>query len=389
MHEAKRGIIRALFQLFQHTSSVKSQTFLEFLVLSMCQQDELQAVVARLRSAKIYPPYERFIETYRYVESLCKIKRRCRKALSKQTKTAQLLQEKFLNNLPNTTQLETLRAELTVQPGLNLEDKIVQYWHQGSTFAKAQQNHGPWGIMQCLSNVSIERFYADSRLILDADSIVDYIAFPKDVKDKLTRLKKLPLLSDLIRTAFLFCYGGTWLDFTILLLNKIPSYCLDKEVFYFIRDGELEINSLHYKDIKQRFIAHSPYYFGWDDSFKVNMFSCLIHAKVGNILLGTLLSVLFKFVREEDPREYEYFVYMILFDLLLDTSQFNHLKSEFTQGIPSDACCHILQVFDYKRFNEKLYDEICAKYPVQKLNGGCRLIKGALLYETLRRQQLL
>ncbi len=354
----------------------------------MCQHDDLQAIVAK---AKIYPSYERFIEAYRYVESLCKIKRRYRKALRKQGKTAQLLQEKFLNNLPNNEQLESLRAELTVQPGLNLEDKIIQYWHQGNTFQKAKSNGAPWGAVQCVSQLSIQRYYPEkySRLLLDKDSLSSYLNFPADIILKIESIHLLPLLCDLVRTALLFCYGGTWLDFTILLLNKLPGYCLEGNPFFFLRHGELSLGGWQRAVWERHFIAHCPYYFSWDAKFKVNQFNSVIHAKAGDPLLGTILYILLSFHRQYNAREYEYFIYMILFDLLLDTPQFSYLKTKFKQDVPSDACCHLLQVFDYKKFNENLYHEMCTKYPVQKLNRGCRLIKGSLLYETLRRQQLL
>ena len=354
----------------------------------MCQHDELQAILAK---AKIYPSYERVIETYRYVESVCKIKRRHRVALSKQAKTAKVLQENFLNNLPNAMQLDSLREELTAQLGLNLENKIIQYWHQGNTFQKAKSNDAPWGVVQCVSQLSIQRYYPEksSRLLLDKDSLATYLNFPADIVLKLETIRRLPLLCDLVRTALLFCYGGTWLDFTILLLNKLPDYCLEGNPFFYLRHGELNIEGWQRDVWERHFIAHSPYYFSWDSEFKVNQLNSVIHAKAGDQLLGTMLYILLSFHRQYDAREYEYFIYMILFDILLDTPQFSYLKANLTQDIPSDACCHLLQVLDYKKFNENLYHEMCTKYPVQKLNGGCRLIKGALLYETLRRQQLL
>ncbi len=355
------------------------------------RSEELTAELSVLCSTKIKPACWRIIESYRYAESLCKIKRRTSKALRKQAKTVHLLQDKFLNNLPDKAQLQALRAELMVQSDLNLEDKIIQYWHQGATFQKAKSNNAPWGLMQTVSQLSIQHQYPDTavRLLLDQDSIQAYLHFPKDIAFKLEAMHRFPLLCDLVRTALLFCYGGTWLDFTILLLNKLPSYCFEKELFFFLRHGKLAFKHWDSAALEQRFIAHSPYYFSWDDNFRVNQFNSVIHAKAGDPLLGTMLMILFAFHRQYDAREYEYFIYMILFDLLLDTPQFSYLKTELTQDIPSDACCHLLQVFDYIKFSDDIYTEICSKYPVQKLNGGCRLIKGSLLYETLRRQRLL
>lgn len=50
----------------------------------------------------------------------------------------------------------------------------------------------------------------------------------------------------------------------------------------------------------------------------------------------------------------------------------------------SDACCHILQAFDYIKYDNSIYKELKDKFPIQKLNAGCRFIKGSLLFETVK-----
>ena len=69
--------------------------------------------------------------------------------------------------------------------------------------------------------------------------------------------------------------------------------------------------------------------------------------------------------------------------------EFSDLRMMLSTKLPSDACAHLMQVFDYMKFDEKIYTEICNKYPLQKLNGGCELIKGSLFYESLKNKNML
>ena len=348
-----------------------------------------QSTTVQVVANGIKPAHYRLLAYYKHFEKILKSKRRHANALRKQQKTYDILKNKYLNNIPADTDLSSLKNELKVMPGINLENNIIQYWHQGCTPEKAKLNHGEWKAIHHISNASVDKYYHSQRIILDAETLQDYINFPSDIKEKLLKLNKMPMLSDLIRTALLFCYGGTWLDFTILLLNKIPDYCQDKELFFFLRQGDLNIESIKSSDIKKQFSIHDPYYFGFDDSFKVNQLNSFIHAKEGNVILGVMLKVLFLFIRENDPRDYEYFIYMILFELLIEREEFKYIKSLLTSNIPSDVCCHILQVFDYIKFDDSIYMELISKYPIQKLNAGCRLIKGSLLLEVLKRQNLI
>lgn len=342
-----------------------------------------------LDSKLLKPSSYYYIEKYKTIEHLLKIPKRKKKAFDHQTKTSQVFKLKYLQTLPTKDDLHTLKAELKKIDDLNLESYMIQYWHQGNTYDKSLKVGKPWNIYHQISVSSVERYYKGQHIILDWDTLLDLVNFPVDIKEKLESKRRLAMLSDLVRTAILFCYGGTWLDFTMLLLDKIPQVYLDKDLAFFYRHGVLDLDFLGLKDPRKAFIAHSPYYFSWEPSFEVNMLSSFIHAKEGHEFLGTLLKIMFDFVRQEDPRAHEYLSYQILVDLLMRRPEFATLTQDLTNSLPSDACAHLMQVFDYKKFEDRIYEEICERYPLQKLNAGCAFIKGSLFYESLKKQGLL
>ena len=173
-------------------------------------------------------------------------------------------------------------------------------------------------------------------VILDKDTLYNYIDFPHDIMDTLVSMRKYALLLDLIRTALLFAHGGTWMDFTLYLLNKIPDKYKNTDLcfFFFLREGEFNICSIHHKDLKHDFLAHSPYYFGWHKDTKVNMLSSYMHATKGNQFLGTLLYIMFDLVRAENIKSFEYLIYQIASNYLLHRDEFkNYYKQLFTISI--------------------------------------------------------
>ena len=327
-----------------------------------------------------------YLEKYRTLEKLCKIPKRKYKAKLHQTKTSRVFREKYLQELPTDEELLLLKQKLKRVTDLNLENYIIQYWHQGNTLDKANASGKPWGIYHKISVDSVERYYSGKHIIFDWDNLLQIVNFPIEIKEKLENKRRIAMLSDIVRTAILFCYGGTWLDFTMLLLDKIPQSYLERDLTFYYRHGFLHLDFLQLKNVQRLFVAHSPYYFSWDPSFEVNMLSSFIHAKEGQRYLGLLLKIMLDFVKNEVPRAHEYLSYQILADLLIRQPEFSDFRMNLSTKLPSDACAHLMQVFDYMKFDEKVYTEICNRYPLQKLNGGCDLIKGSLFYESLKKQ---
>ena len=341
-----------------------------------------------LASVSPHPEIYRLYCLYKQLEKSFKFSRRHKNALRKQQRDDTRLSEKYYDKTVTAVNLDALYAELTRGKAKVPADLIYQYWHHGNTAEKADQAGRSWHLIHQLSVNSIDRYYADKHLILDADSLFEYLNFPQDIFAKLTGLKRYAMLADLIRTALLFCYGGTWIDFTMVLLNQIPKEYLKPALFLPLRSGSLEIDSMPFSNLQQRFEIFSPYYFSWSADFKVTVLNSFIHARhIKHPLLGTMLQIMFDFARHEEPHAWEYLVYQITMDHLLLQPEYAAIKQELSQ-YPSDACYHILQAFDYLKYDSSMYTELKQKFPLQKLNRGVRFIKHSLLYETLKQEGL-
>ena len=94
-------------------------------------------------------------------------------------------------------------------------DIIWQYWHQGIDDA-------PELIKKCFE--SVRKHMPDKKqVIITFDTIKNYIELPQRYYDLLEN-KKIPIaiFSDILRVYLLNKYGGTWVDSTIYLTDKIP-----------------------------------------------------------------------------------------------------------------------------------------------------------------------
>ena len=101
---------------------------------------------------------------------------------------------------------------------------IWQYWHQG-------KENAPELMQRCFE--SITKFHPECDIrILSFDTIKDYVEIPQKYYDLLEK-KKIPIaiFSDILRLYLLTKYGGTWIDSTIYLTNRIPQEIFDSEFF--------------------------------------------------------------------------------------------------------------------------------------------------------------
>ena len=96
---------------------------------------------------------------------------------------------------------------------------------------------------------------------------------------------------------------------------------------------------------------------------------------------------LFEILEKENLSELDYFMYQIVFDYLVRTTEFFPIYNKMA-SFPSDAKCHILHRNAANKFSENIYKEIKYKYPIQKLNANLPFIKNCLLYESLLRENL-
>ena len=82
---------------------------------------------------------------------------------------------------------------------------------------------------------SVFKHNPDSKIVLIDNSNVDeYISIPPHIKEKHDKgIIPHAHYSDFIRISLLAKYGGTWIDATIFLSNKLPDYVIHSNLFFF------------------------------------------------------------------------------------------------------------------------------------------------------------
>ena len=150
------------------------------------------------------------------------------------------------------------------------DEKIIwQYWHQGTKEA-------PKIIKKCLLSVK-EQMKGYKQIVLDYNSIKDYAELP-DRYYRLLEDKKMKIahFSDVLRVYLLEKYGGTWIDSTIYLTDKIPdeimnsNFCiLQKDILsdlsgnnnscFFIHNKEYSAHIAMMKNILDKYWAENDF----------------------------------------------------------------------------------------------------------------------------------
>lgn len=114
---------------------------------------------------------------------------------------------------------------------MSVRKTVFSYWHQGFVSAPAL-------IKACVE--TFHRLNPDWEiLLLDSESVLDWIDLPPIPEEKWCRLK-LAHRSDLLRTQLLIKYGGVWADPTVWLCKPFDTWLpdlLDAGLFMFHRPG--------------------------------------------------------------------------------------------------------------------------------------------------------
>lgn len=121
-----------------------------------------------------------------------------------------------------------LKAALIDPVGLTFgtietENPIWVYWKQGL-------DQAPAIVKSCIDSI---RQNADTKVILITDDNVEqYVKFPSYIMEKLEKgTMSTAAFSDLLRFSLLEHYGGTWIDSTVYLTDKLPGYITKSDLF--------------------------------------------------------------------------------------------------------------------------------------------------------------
>ena len=239
----------------------------------------------------------------------------------------------------------------TFTPKFVVPDKpiIWQYWGQGcSTDAM------PEIVRICFQ--SVEYYCGDDYTIirLSDENLLDYIDLPDFVVDKWRKgVFNRTFFSDMLRLCLLRCYGGVWLDVTILLTGKLPSSYLQDDFFMFQRDK----SELH----KQFWEKSYAYYWGWGKSFKVKLLTSIIFAAKDSRMIAILTDLMLFFWKTQSKIP-NYFFFQILFNQLV-CGPFRSLNC----ALESDVYPHIMQTKINNQYPWISFQELLSLVSIHKM----------------------
>ena len=103
------------------------------------------------------------------------------------------------------------------------DNPIWVYWKQGL-------DQAPAIIKSCINSIKQN---ADTKVIVITDDNVEqYVKFPQYIMERLTKgTMSTAAFSDLLRFSLLEHYGGTWIDSTVYLTDRLPEYITKSDLF--------------------------------------------------------------------------------------------------------------------------------------------------------------
>lgn len=249
--------------------------------------------------------------------------------LAVQLKTRKRLEKKYRKTL------EAFDRNYVKREHQETSKKVFICWLQGI-------EHAPQLVQRCFE--SVKQNLTDREVILiTKDNFENYTNLPEYILEKWrSGIITDTHFSDLLRLELLTKNGGTWLDATVLCTSKrecIPDYFFDSELFF-------------YQMLKPGRDGNCQYISSW-----------LITAKAGNIILSAALALCCEYWKKNNSLA-DYFLLHSFISMALD-----YYPEEWKRVVPRDnAAPHILLLRIQDRYDEMLFQEICAQTPFHKLS---------------------
>ncbi|MBE6443118.1 MAG: hypothetical protein E7020_00425 [Alphaproteobacteria bacterium] len=182
-------------------------------------------------------------------------------------------------------------------------------------------------------------------ILLCENDLCKYVEIPDFIMEK--RNKGLigdAHFSDYIRLCLLYKYGGTWIDATILMTDKMPNYVYDSDFFCF----HTNLNILGGAEIV---VACNSF------------FSC---KKPGNPIVWYMLQFLNEYWKNEDIAIHYSFFHVIM---QLVVSKNELCKQEWKKSpYYSETPFHVLQSELFEPYSQKRWKQIVDMSPLHKLS---------------------
>ena len=212
-------------------------------------------------------------------------------------------------------------------------EKIWTIWLQGEKKAPAL-------VKACFR--SIRKNCKQELVILDYDTIFDYITLPEEIVDKYKRgMIANAHFADICRVELLYEHGGIWLDATAFATAPIPDWIIKEDFFVYLAGKNVG----------------SPYSF---------MQNCFIRARKGAYLLDAWRAMILDYWMHEN-HNFDYFMHQLLFKTLVLNDA--RAKKYFAQmpHVDQDPTHALWWDYQHKAFDKKTFDKVTSGAFFQKV----------------------
>lgn len=211
-------------------------------------------------------------------------------------------------------------------------DKIFSLWLQG-------EDKAPPLVKACFRN--IRKNCKQELIVLDIDTVFDYITLPQEIVDKYKKGKiGHAHFADICRVELLYNHGGYWLDSTGFATAPIPKW-IEKEDFFVYMAGQN---------------VGSPYSF---------MQNCFIRSRKGAYLLDAWRAMILDYWMHENSN-FDYFMHQLLFKTLVENDE--RAKKYFAEmpHVDQDPTHALWWKYHDKPFNKEEFDKVTSGAFFQK-----------------------
>ncbi len=212
-------------------------------------------------------------------------------------------------------------------------EKIWTIWFQGEEKAPAL-------VKACFR--SVRRYCKQELVILDENTIFDYITLPKEIVKKYKDGKIAHAhFADICRVELLYEHGGIWLDATAFVTSPIPDWIIKEDFFVYMAGQNVG----------------SPYSF---------MQNCFIRARRGAYLLDAWRAMILDYWMHEN-HNFDYFMHQLLFKTLVMNDE--RAKKYFAKmpHVDQDPTHMLWWTYQNLPFDQKTFDDVTSGAFFQKV----------------------
>ena len=203
-------------------------------------------------------------------------------------------------------------------------EKIWTLWLQG-------EDKAPPLVKACFR--SIRKNCKQELIVLDENTIWDYITLPSEIVEKRKDGKiKHAHFADICRVELLYEHGGIWLDSTGFATSPFPDWIIHEDFFVYLAGQNVG----------------SPYSY---------MQNCFIRARKGAFLLAAWRAMILDYWIHEN-HNFDYFMHQLLFKTLVENDE--RAKKYFAQmpHVDQDPTHALWWAYGDKPFDKKVFDAV-------------------------------